>query len=230
MFRKLLAAFGIGVASVSVSALGSPPYQPYAEPAVNDMYNLLFCDAPLSFKPRLGEEPAPWQSTIYAEPAQPEKVRALALDATSEGRVRALAFNWLRSNGHEVPSKQLLGVIVEVPLPGGLDALAVFSDGGVRYINQAGKVAIFEGASPDLQPVVSALFTASQAVVDQIGPWGKPRLAPPPQGKVRLTFLVSDGLYFGEGKMSVLQREALSAPIVASATELLLLVVKAAAK
>ena len=80
-------------------------------------------------------------------------------------------------------------VIVEVPLEGGLDVLAAFSDGGVRYMNQTGKLAIFEGV-PSLQPAVANLFKESQAIVSRIGPWNKERLSPPSKGNIRLSFLV----------------------------------------
>ena len=80
-------------------------------------------------------------------------------------------------------------VIVEVPLEGGLDVLAAFSDGGVRYMNQTGKLAIFEGV-PSLQPAVANLYKESQAIVSRIGPWNKERLSPPSKGNIRLSFLV----------------------------------------
>ncbi|EAQ76287.1 hypothetical protein WH5701_15811 [Synechococcus sp. WH 5701] len=51
------------------------------------------------------------------------------------------------------------------------------------------------------------------------------RRAPPEDDNIRLTFLVSDGLYFGEGPMTVMQREPLAAPILQTATELLQAVV-----
>ena len=114
----------------------------------------------------------------------------------------------------------LLGVIVEVPLDGGLDVLAAYSEGGVRYLNRSGKLAVFEGIEA-LQPLVRDLLTASEAVVARIGPWDKPRRPPPTSGSVRLTFLVSDGLYFGEGPISVMQRDPMAGPVIERAAELL---------
>ncbi len=111
-------------------------------------------------------------------------------------------------------------------MAGGLDALAAYSEGGVRYINQSGKMVIGEGAA-NFRPLVQRLFSASESVVARIGPWDKPRIAPPKQGNVRMTFLVSDGMYFGEGPMSVMQRDALAGPVIQQATQLLLSVTKA---
>jgi hypothetical protein len=90
----------------------------------------------------------------------------------------------------------------------------------VRYINHTGKLAFLEPL-PSIQPYVERLFAASQPVVARIGPWREARRPPPKEGQVRLTFLVSEGLYFGEGPMSTMQRDAMASPVIQKATELL---------
>jgi hypothetical protein len=62
----------------------------------------------------------------------------------------------------------------------------------------------------------------SKPIVAAIGPWDKERLPPPEEGNIRMTFLVSDGLYFGEGPMGAMQQEPLASPLVSAATNLLL--------
>ena len=228
MFRKLLAAVGFSVATTA-GAVANPPYSPYTSEAANAIYNLLFCDNPAAFKAKPGESPTHWQAILFSAPVDVAALQALASDASQEGRIRFLAFSRLRELGKAVQPKTLLGVIVEVSLAGGLDALAAFSEGGVRYVNQSGKLVVIEGVASFL-PMVKRLFAVSEPVVARIGPWNKPRLAPPKQGNVRLTFLVSDGLYFGEGPMSVMQREAMAGPIIQQATELLQAVVAMGAK
>jgi hypothetical protein len=228
MFRKLLAAVGFSVAATA-GAAANPPYSPYDSEAANDIYNLLFCDYPAAFMAQPGESPTHWQTVLFSAPADVEALLALASDVTQEGRIRFLAFSRLRELGEAVPHKTLLGVIVEVPLETGLDALAAFSEGGIRYVNQSGKLVVIEGVASFL-PMVKRLFAVAEPVVAHIGPWGKPRLAPPKGGNVRLTFLVSDGLYFGEGPMSAMQREAMAGPIIQQATELLQAVVAKGAK
>jgi len=198
-----------------------PPYSPYALEAANDVYNLLFCDDSKAFAPRPGATPADWQATLYTGHASAHHVRALAVDPATDARVRVLACAWLRAQGHAIDGKDLLGVIVEVPLDGGLDTLAAYADESVRYINQTGKMSIFEGPIAALSPHVQRLFEVSRAVVARIGPWDKPRLPPPRRGHVRLTFLVSDGLYFGEGEMAVFQRDSMAGPVIHAASELL---------
>jgi hypothetical protein len=219
MFRKLFAALGLGAATAS-GAVAVPPYSPYSNEAVNSIYNLLFCDSISSFRPKPDEKLAPWQATLFSEPADVTALDSLAADSSQEGRIRSLAYLRLRSVGKLVPTKVLLGVVVEIPLPAGLDALAAYSEGGVRYINQTGKLAVFADV-PSMRPFVQDLLQASQPIVDRIGPWERSRLPPPKSGKVRLTFLVSDGLYFGEGPMPQMQRDPLAAQVIRNATDLL---------
>jgi hypothetical protein len=123
-----------------------------------------------------------------------------------------------------------LGVIVEVFLKQGLDVLAAYPDGRVRYLNQSGKIAVFEGGPPQVEALAKELVAVSQAVVNKIGPWEEKRLAPPRRGNARMTFLVSDGLYFGEGRFHVLQQDAMGGPVLAKAAELLQHAVDAALK
>jgi hypothetical protein len=99
----------------------------------------------------------------------------------------------------------------------------------VRYINQTGKIAVFEGTT-SLQPLVQNLLRASQTIVDRIGPWERERLPPPKAGNIRLTFLVSDGLYFGEGPAAQMQRDPAAGQVIQNASVLLNQVVALATK
>jgi hypothetical protein len=195
--------------------------EPYGNSAADLMYNLLFCDDPALFGQAA---PASDLAIVLSDGSGEDQVRAIAKDPRRESRVRALAYNWLRRHGAAVPAKVLLGTIVEVPLERGLDTLAAFGDSSVRYINQTGKIAVFEPALPNMKPPLAELFSSAQRLVDKIGPWDKPRLPPPPQGAVRMSFLVSDGLYFGQAKFADLARDALGGPVIKHATELLALV------
>ena len=220
MLSKLLATFGITLA-INGSAIATELYKPYAESHVNFLYNLLFCDDLTLFKNQNSKKREGLWATLLAEKLDKVALRKIAEDENNEGRVRAIAYNRLRAAGDKVPSKKLLGVIVEVPLQQGLDVLAAFSEGGVRYLNQSGKVAIFEGQGNPVEGLAKELVSASQPVVNQIGPWEKQRLPPPKAGNVRMTFLVSDGLYFGEGPFGVLQQDPMAGPVLSKATQLL---------
>lgn len=196
-------------------------HQPYAQPRLNFLYNLLFCDDAALFKNGESASDGPPWNVLLAERTNVAALREIAHNESQEGRVRALAFNRLRSAGEAVAAKTLLGVIIEVSMPDGLDVLAAFSEGGVRYLNRSGGISVFEGEGNPVEDLAQQLVAVSQPVVDRIGPWDQPRLPPPAIGNVRLTFLVSDGLYFGEGPFAALQQDNMAGPILAKAIELL---------
>lgn len=195
---------------------------PYQNGSTNVIYQLLFCDRLALFKEHhRGNVEEPWL-TLFSPDVNPPALTKIAEDEHQESRVRALAFNALRAAGHSVPPKQYLGTIIEVGLADGLDTMAVFSDGGVRYINCSGKVIVVEGRPNPFDDETTAVIEASQPIVRAIGPWDKERLPPPAEGNIRLTFLVSDGLYFGEGPMNLMQQQPIAAPLISAATKLLM--------
>ncbi len=69
--------------------------------------------------------------------------------------------------------------------------------------------------------LTKTLFVNSQKIVDQIGPWDKPRRPHPTKGNARITFLVSDGLTFGEGPINVLFNDPMGASALKSAMQLM---------
>ncbi len=199
---------------------------PYQDESTNVIYQLLFCDRPDLFKEHYsGNVEEPW-STLFNTNADPAALRKIAEDEQQESRVRTLAFNALRTAGQATPPKEYLGTIIEVSLPDGLDTMAVFADGGARYINYSGKVIVVEGKPNPFDDEFNAVVEASKPIVAAIGPWDKERLPPPAEGNIRLTFLVSDGLYFGEGPMEVMQQQPIAAPLISAATKLLVKLVE----
>ena len=54
-------------------------YEPCKQPGINEIYNLLFCDDLLAFSPKPGEEPAPWQSVLFEEPIDADRIRGRVL-------------------------------------------------------------------------------------------------------------------------------------------------------
>ncbi len=227
-FRALVAAFASAMLLVAGGVPASAqPFEPYAKgSAANAMYDLLFCDDPSAFQPQPTDKPADWQALLFGVAPDPAMVAALAQNNLAESRVRALAFNWLRADGRATPKGVVLGVIIEVPLDGGLDVLAAYADGRVRYINHTGKLAVIEpGGAPDVSLQAKRVIELARPVVERIGPWDKPRLPPPAKPSIRLTFIVSDGLYFGQGPFQVMQQDALAGPLLQQESRLLVLVV-----
>lgn len=226
MFKKLKALLGGGAATTADEGQQPPSgFTPYRNPAFNIIYNLLFCDNLDLFRANYkGELDGPWK-VLFVKEADIAALRALAEDQSQESRIRMLAYSRLRACNERVPEKKLLGVIIEMSLDDGLDVLAAFEDGGARYMNHSEKMTVFETAPADIEIKIRKLLAASQTAVNQIGPWDQARLAPPQKENVRMTFLVSDGLYFGQGPIDFMEKEPMAAPIIAAGTELLVAIV-----
>ena len=221
MLLNCVLTFGIAGA-VAVSSSAQTTDGPYKDEATNLIYQLLFCDRPQLFKENHnGKLEPPW-STLFSDPPNREAIAKLAADKHLESRVRALAYNALRAAGQPVPKKKYLGTIIEVRLHGGLDTLAVFADSSARYINQSGKLIVVDGTPNPFDHEIQTLIQASKPLIAVMGPWDKERLPAPKEGNIRLSFVVSDGLYFGEGGMESMQREPLAAPLISAGTKLVL--------
>lgn len=225
MIKGILRAIGIGGVAM-VSSCSHSPQAPYADESVSLIYNLLFCDRQDLFQQNFKSALVPPWSILFAKEPSLDSVAKLASDRSQESRVRMLAFNLLRKAHRDVTEKELLGTIIEVGLPKGLDTLAVFADGSARYINHSGKMVIVEGPQSAFDSEIKRVIAASQPIVAGIGPWDRERLPPPPSGTVRMTFLVSDGLCFSQGPMDVMQKEQMTAPLIESATALLVKMVQ----
>jgi hypothetical protein len=198
---------------------------PYEDDYSNFIYELLFVDRPDFYEENYKGPFEPPFSTLFGDEVDYDAIEKLAEDETMESRIRMLAFNSLTSAKKEVQEKVLLGTIVEVRLPGGLDVLAVFSDGSARYINHTGKLVIAENPSPFQQEVASVL-AASKPIVVATDLWAKKRLPPPCETwHMRTTFLVSDGLRLREGSMDEMESDSTTGPLCRAATLLLMKVV-----
>lgn len=194
---------------------------PYRNESLNRIYNMLFCDMPECFGPEEGREKAyPWNILLSPNPSMNELLQVTE-DAASETRIKLLAYNLLANAGYPVQKKELLGVIIEVGLDDGLDVLAAYEDGTARYINQSEKIVIWESPDVHSQELIDNLFDSGLHIVQRIGPWNKERLAQPAAGEVRLSFLVSDGLYFGQGPFNALAQDAMGGPVIEAGYQLM---------
>lgn len=139
------------------------------------------------------------------------------------------ALNGLRSLGTppaELWAGTVFGVVVEVPMPGGLDTMAAYSDGSARYINHAGKIIVWDMPAPSvLHPQFAALFPAA---VELSRDWPPGRPERPEANQVGIAILSSDGPLFS---MAPLAQDGVSGPagpVFAAASQLLAALVAAA--
>jgi hypothetical protein len=195
--------------------------KPFKNAGLNLFYDLLFCDnLDLYKKNSQNSDIYPWD-ILFSDLANISDLQKIIEDKNAESRTRILAYNKLIASGQKTEKKELLAVIVEVGLDRGLDVLASFSDGTARYINQTEKLLVWETKDEKSNKLTTQLFAESSKIVSQIGPWDKPRRQHPTKGNVRITFLVSDGLYFGEGPINVLFNDPLASSALTASTELM---------
>lgn len=196
-------------------------HKPYAEEGLNRIYNLLFCDRPELFTLNGKATAYPWNIVLSANPPRAELSRVID-DKSVEARARVLAGRQLTEGGWERTQKELQGVIIEVGLEAGLDVLAAYDDGSARYINHSGRMVVWETETAMSESLIRNLFDKSMMVVNKIGPWNKERLSPPHTGEVRLSFLVSGSLYFGQGPFDRLADDPMGGPVLHAATQLMI--------
>lgn len=201
-------------------------YRPYQSNEINLVYNLLFCDSLQSYQDNFkGPLVSPW-SELFSNPKQISELEKIANDPQAESRVRVLAFNEWRRLGATAPKKELLGVIVEVGMPEGLDVLAAYQDRTARYINYSERMIIWENANDAaIEGKIAELFRTSGELVSRIGPWDKDRLPQPKNGEAKITFLVTDGLYFGFGPFDALYKDPMGGRVLTAASELMALLI-----
>lgn len=201
-------------------------HRPYKNNELSIIYNLLFCDGLSLYRDHFKGTPvSPWHE-LFLNPKQISELEKIANDPQTESRIRILAFNEWRRLGAQSPKKELLGVIVEVGMPDGLDVLAVYRDHTARYINYSERMIIWENAQDaGIDGTIAELFRTSGELVSRIGPWDKDRLPPPKNGEARITFLVSDGLYFGYGPFDALFKDSMGGRVLTAASELMALLI-----
>lgn len=194
---------------------------PYKDIATNLIYQLLFCDNINLYKNNT-QKPYHYPfDVLFSEKSSPADLQKIIDDNDSDPRIKVLAYNRQMALGEKPIKKELLGVIVEVGLDTGLDVLASFSNGTARYINQTGRVLIWETTDQRSNELTKDLFAECRNIIEEIGPWDKPRRPCPTRKNMRITFLVSDGLYFGEGGVDVLFNDPMAKIALATATQLM---------
>jgi len=198
-----------------------PHYAPYQNPALNSLYDMLFCDNMELYQANNTDlEAQPW-ATLFAEKPDEAALLSMADDTAQESRVRLLAARRLKDFSSKTPHAALLGVVVEVAMEEGLDVVAAYPDGTARYLNHSGKAIVWESPNADTNQLIQNTLQHSITVVNQIGPWDGERMAPPEKGMVRLSFLVSGQLYFGQGPMNVFFNDPMAGPVLNSTLQLM---------
>jgi len=128
-------------------------------------------------------------------------LRAVTL-ISNEARMRLWAWHNLRQLGkYPSPdlSRQVLGVVIEVPYGESLDVLAAYADGSARYINHQGGMIVWDRMDETITPRV-------MNVIREAVPIGAPhedRIDDPiDPDEVRLSVLTPGGIHVWQGVAS----------------------------
>jgi hypothetical protein len=113
-----------------------------------------------------------------------------------------------------------------MPVPQGHDLLAAYQDGSVRYLNDSGKIVVFENRSIlEVQTAIRRWIAIGQMVVQMVGPWLEPTFPAIAQGYARIMILTPSGPHFGQGPVERLAADQTAGPFIGAATLLMQLVV-----
>jgi hypothetical protein len=193
-------------------------FKPYGKEETDFFYNQLFGDDYTLFQPR-DNQPAEglWKTLLNAR-ASSASLKKIAEDTKAPSIQRVIALGRLRRKGTTVKPAQTLAVIVESGEDDGMDTLAAYADGTVKFINAEGTVSHMDGTHPPILKKIAALMEMGQELSKRMEAWSGPRLAPPITQMVRLTFIATDGYFFGQGPIRMLAKDEAGGPIIKQAS------------
>jgi hypothetical protein len=180
----------------------------------------------------------PWASFVRArelkrsgdEDAAVEIWSDIATQREIESRHVLQAWHFLRAAGVSPAPESasyVLAAVAEVSVKPGHDLLVAYRDGGIRYLNQSGKVAIVD-ATADLASTEAARawLTVADELAPTVGVWDQPQLPALPSGDSRIMMLTPEGPRFGQGPDSLLRADASAAAFLSAATNVLIAVTR----
>jgi hypothetical protein len=196
-----------------------------------EIRNTLFGDVPLDALVRAHPKvplSEPWASFQRArdlkdtgdEQGAREAIRGILNMPDLETRVFLQACHTLRELGDRPPGgreKEVVGVVVEIGMPKGLDLVAAYRDHRARYFNYSGAGVLWERRDDSLDGLIDELLQAGTLVAQAIGPWTKDRPPEPKNGTARINLLTPSGIHLGQGPVEALNQDAMGGPILSAA-------------
>lgn len=134
------------------------------------------------------------------------------------------AWHFLRPLGHKPDADEalrVLGVVIDVYLPTGLDLLAAYADHTARFYSHSGAAAVWLHADTSLDADIDRLINAGAAIVQQRGPRDIPHPEPPPLNQMRMSFLTPGGICYGQGPEGELGADPNANEVLAASSNLI---------
>lgn len=178
-----------------------------------------------------GEVDSPWACFAAAnelaatDPRGAEqKLQQILAMSDVETRVWLQAWHCLRSLG-AVPTddvaRQVHGIVVEVGMDEGVDALAAYNDRSARYFNYSGAAVIWDATTDEMTAFIDPLLEVARVVGAATEPWSGPHPPRPSAGQMLINILTPGGIHIGMGPMNAMQRDPMGAAVIQSALGLM---------
>ena len=178
-----------------------------------DLRDLLFGDVPLA---EWTGDDEPW--ALFRDPT-PENLHAVLATPGLDSRHYLEAWFGLRTLGERAPAT-LYGVVLDVPVDGGVDTLAAYPDHSARYLNHSGAAIVWDRTDPAIAGHIDAVLQAAAPLLGLAGVWEGER-PPLRTGLARVSLLCADGLHFGEGPAAPFIASAEAGPVFAAGIALM---------
>ncbi|MFM6954444.1 MAG: hypothetical protein ACKOWL_05615 [Sphingobacteriaceae bacterium] len=189
---------------------------PYTDESISRIYESLFCDNLALYENSTSDYP--WDALFGESSAA---LGELLINPLSDPRIQLLAAHKLRKLEVLPPTNRLLGIVLEIKLPEGLDTLAAYRNGVATYISYSEKTIFWDATTKESEQLSNQLFEAAEKIHHKLSAWPQERLDPPHTNHLRINLLSEHGLYFGQGPITMLFNDALARPTLLAATNLM---------
>lgn len=173
---------------------------PLGSAQLSAAYELLFCDNSQLYKNEMTIPHYPWDILMKRE-SDPDKILKIYQNKELETRPRIVACSLLNAMGVKVDNSELLGMVIEIHHKVGLDVLAVYNDGTARYINSNHQLIIWETNTERSTELLDKLFSLGNMALQGRQPLFVERGNLPLLGRIRFSYLTSQGIKMDEGSL-----------------------------
>ena len=122
----------------------------------------------------------------------------------------------------------MIGMVVEVGLDAGLEAVAAYRDHSARYFNHTGAAVIWDTDTPKINAQIEPFLAVAQTVGENTEPFYEDHPSPPDRGMMLINVLTPGGIHIGMGRMGAMQGDPMGAAVTQTAIGLMQTLMNAA--